>query len=397
MRVTVDGLHYFFLLIIAFSISLQFDYVFFNNYFFMPFLVVVSAFIFSLFFNIKEYVSLFFLVVFLAMVLLFVLVVGESEATEVRRAIVYPAYIIISVYTVNNLLQKIERARVEKLIRLTIMFCLLAVVVETYFRFTMPVLDLRFDNGDRVLSMVVEKLSFWEALKNRTFYAYKYSSIMFFDSNYVGLFLLPLMILNLFYLENIEVDRRCLVSLLVVLGLIFLTFSRSAIITAVAVLCLFFLYKAYKKSKSVVIFLLALLLIFSVYVSSYVFGLLMEDGSFVTKIGIFYSLAGNTETDIVGFLFGFGVVEGGYKYSYTEGAYAHAFIPLFIGQYGLIGLLLYFSFWVYFSSKVGFFGWLLFFSFLLSGLSLADPWQILNYFAMLLMLRYIRVSEHGEL
>lgn len=76
-------------------------------------------------------------------------------------------------------------------------------------------------------------------------------------------------------------------------------------------------------------------------------------------------------------------------------AYAHALIPLLLGQFGLIGLFLYLSVLAYLSYKAGFFGWLLFLVIMLSGLSLADPWQILNYFVFLIIGHARRLDTRG--
>ena len=89
--------------------------------------------------------------------------------------------------------------------------------------------------------------------------------------------------------------------------------------------------------------------------------------------------------DIIHILFGYGIDAGAKVYSYKEDAYAHALIPLLLGQFGILGTILFFFFFIYYSFKIGFFGWLLFFAIVFSGFSLADPWQVLNYFVLLIM------------
>src|SRR5690606_3785470 len=122
--------------------------------------------------------------------------------------------------------------------------------------------------------------------------------------------------------------------------------------------------------------------------------ILIQDSSFNTKINIFYSLNTIAEHGLINILFGYGVEAGGFIYSYKEGAYAHALIPLLIGQFGLIGLIAYFSFLIYLSFKVGFYGWLLSFAIFVSGLSLSDPWQVLNYFSFLVMARHTSFNKN---
>lgn len=383
---------YGFLLLIVISISLQFDYLFFNIYFFVPFLVVVSIFLFTLLMPIKSTNHIIFLFLFLLILLFTTFAISLSSAPEFKRTLVYPIYVILSFFVINKVLYKINKTQVEKLIRLTLYLCIFSVAIETFFRFYMPTLDLRNDNIDYIARVVSESPSFKEIISNQYFYAYKFSSIMFFDSNFVGLFLLPILILNLFY---IEISRKLIfkILLIVVLFLIFLTFSRSAIITATIVIYIYSMYIVMRWNKQ--FFFISLFLTFFLFSIGlfYLYTALIQDGSLKTKLGIFSSLNAIFENDLINIFFGYGVETGGTVYSYKEGAYAHALIPLLLGQFGLIGLIAYFSLLIYLSFKIGFYGWLLFFTIFTSGLSLADPWQILNYFSFLIMAHHTSFNK----
>lgn len=354
--------------------------------------MVLAAFLVAFMMPSKSVYQLFFLLFFILIVLFTTISISISSGSELKRTLIYSIYIILSVFVINKFLYKIDMYDLDKLLRLTLYLCILSVSIETILRFYLPTLDLRSDNASYIERVVDMSPTFLEIITSKYFYAYKFSSVMFFDSNFVGLFLLPVLILNLFY---IEVSGRKLFKflLVIVLLLIFTTFSRSAIITSIAVMYIYFLYVIMRWNKQV--FILTLFL--SAFIASlgliYLYSILLQDGSLNTKLNILSSLNTVFDHDLHNILFGFGVDVGGTIYSYQEGSYAHALIPLLLGQFGLIGLAVYLTFLMYFSFKGGFFGWLLFFSIFTSGFSLADPWQILNYFTFLIMAHYAYLKK----
>lgn len=386
----------FLLFLISFSVSFQFDYLFFNIPFFYPFLTIVSIFPIIILFPYKSIDQIVIFLLFISALFLFALFAGVYDSSELRRTLLYPGYIVISVFVVNKLLQKSTFGEINKVLRLTLYFCVAAVLIETFFRFYMPTLDLRSDIGQHVSRVADMQPSYVGFFVNQYFYVFKFSSIMFFDSNFVGLFLLPLLVLTLFYLQfnKNEIKFRWLSVLIFLLNL--LTFSRSAIISSVAVLYFYFMYKLMKKNSQLFFLVLLFSVLFLFVGLSDFLSLLLKDGSFYTKLSIFTSISSIFEHDLVHILFGYGVDAGGTIYSYRDGAYAHALIPLLLGQFGILGLVVYFTFFIYYSFKVGFFGWLLFFAIMFSGLSLADPWQVLNYFSFLIMAHFKRRSEYGK-
>src|SRR5690606_28920084 len=211
---------------------------------------------------------------------------------------------------------------------------------------------------------------------------------MFFDSNFVGLFLLPLLVVNMFYISCVRGGGVYYASFFFIVLLILATFSRSAIISAIISLYFYFLYICLLKYKR--FFLLAMFasMLSIPFLLIYTIEYFLIDGSFSTKLAIFQSLQSFFEHDLTKILFGYGVDYGGTIYTYKEDAYAHALIPLILGQFGILGVLVIIGFFSYYSFRIGFFGWLLFLVIMVSGLSLADPWQILNYISFLLMYHY---------
>jgi hypothetical protein len=194
----------------------------------------------------------------------------------------------------------------------------------------------------------------------------------------------------MFYLKKIRFASIFVATLILNMLLMILTFSRAGIATAVMLAYFFSLHHIYMKSK--LIFILYIFISFSVilFFTSSFLELFLEDGSFLSKIEIFKSLKSIWNNDLLNIFFGFGVVEGAYSYSYQEGAYAHALLPLILGQFGLIGLIIYVFILIRLAVVSGFYGLLLLISIFICGLSLADPLQIMVYFAFLIMASFIR-------
>lgn len=386
----------FLLLLIGISISLQFDYLFFNIPFLPPFLIIISVFFIAFSLPSNSIDGLVVFLFFISALFLFALLSGVYDFSGLRRTIVYPGYIVLSVFVVNKLLYKTTFPQLQKIIKLTLFFCVAAVCIETFFRFSMPTLDLRSDVGENVLRLIDRQSGYESFLGNQYFYAFKFSSIMFFDSNFVGLFLLPLLVLNLFCLNFYKEKKVLKFLLVIILILIFLSFSRSAIITSIAILYFYFMYNLIKKNVILFLFIIFFSLSFGFFGLISFFDLLLQDDSFETKLSIIRSINKVVDQDLVHVLFGYGVDKGGTIYSYREDSYAHALIPLLLGQFGIVGVSIYFSALIYYSFKVGFFGWLLFFAIIFSGVSLADPWQVLNYFCFLIMAHFIRLNGYKK-
>ncbi|MCF7487636.1 hypothetical protein L3V33_16875 [Vibrio sp. A2-1] len=73
----------------------------------------------------------------------------------------------------------------------------------------------------------------------------------------------------------------------------------------------------------------------------------LSDSSGSTRILIFQHTFSEFGSDTISeMFFGLGEGLGKIRFSYEEGAYAHALIPLLLGMSGLIGTATYFMFWV---------------------------------------------------
>lgn len=332
-------LRYFCLLVLSFSTAVQFDYLFFNISFFIPFFAALIVFAITFLVFASSLKQLLLLLFFVLSVVFFLLFFSLSNTDDLKRAVLYPGFIILFVYTANKLLCKIERVQLRSLTIVTLVSGVIAVLIETVFRFAFPLLDLPQENASYISELLSQKSNLKEMIFNQHFYAYKYSSIMFFDSNFVALFLLPLLVLALFCLQSFEQKKTFRVLILSILILILLTFSRAAIITSLVVMCFYFLYHLQRTNKQVFVLTLILSILFGLLSLNYFIALLSSDSSFGTKLDILASMKGIVEHDLIYVLFGFGVERGEEVYSYREGAYAHSLIPLLLGQFGIIGVL----------------------------------------------------------
>jgi hypothetical protein len=83
----------------------------------------------------------------------------------------------------------------------------------------------------------------------------------------------------------------------------------------------------------------------------FILSLIEKDYSFNTKLGVLEGMKKMSEYNINNILFGFGFSKGIYAYSYRDDAYGHLHIALIIGQYGILGLVLFIIFFFYMACK----------------------------------------------
>jgi hypothetical protein len=203
----------------------------------------------------------------------------------------------------------------------------------------------------------------------KSFYTFKFSPITAGDTNFLALRILYPMCLLLF-IEAYTHDKKWNKYIKLFFLFIILTLSRAAIVTATLLLIIKHLISIIKHKYYVLLFIEMLTGIFFVFV---VFAFLFKnDTSFMTKIEIFESLHKIHEVSLNNALFGFGINEGRFAYSYEKNAFGHSHLALIIGQFGILGLILYIIFFtgLYYKTKGGAF--YLIFAFFVSGFSLID-------------------------
>ena len=119
---------------------------------------------------------------------------------------------------------------------------------------------------------------------------------------------------------------------------------------------------------------------------------ILSDSSFQTKINIFENLFSRVDDiDLRTILFGGGYEKGGFLYSPNPAAYAHALIPLLLGQVGVIGCACYVATLAYVATRwhdARY--WIV--AFVLTGFSLSDPFEPYYFLPMVIYVRF-RNSE----
>lgn len=360
------------------STVLRFDSIFDGANRFIPYRVtilsIIVVFLFSFCFNNEMRVKLtnFKYSVILA---LFVLIFNFFWAHRYDDFIVFINGLLSFLYVIGGVLLVVrlsETLCINYLLKLRVIFLSISVFIfsiEAYIRFYHPELGL---NSNMDVGIITERMA--QGVSNDNFFYFKYGSVMFFDSNYIGLNLLPLIILSL-------VDYRYRKLFLLFLSvLVILSLSRSAIF---GFLSIFFLWFAYLHRRNPV-FIYLLSSVMGPILIYFVYGLVKDDASFITKIAIFESLSIAGDVTALELLFGFGLDKGPFIYSPNDNAYAHALIPLLLGQVGIIGCIVYFITWFFLIYRYGLPMFLGFFVLNLCGLSLADPWEVTYFYISVL-------------
>jgi hypothetical protein len=218
------------------------------------------------------------------------------------------------------------------------------------------------------------------------FYLAKINSPYMVDANAVGLYALIYLLLASYIIIKSWSSKIWKYKLIYTMLSVFvlLTLSRTAIAGLIVVMLIFVYKYLYNKFK---ILTITLYIVLAIFLIIYIFGVILEDGSGKTKLGVIESLIEiGPNLDLRGILFGFGINEGNYVYSYEAGKYSHLLIPMVLGQFGLIGFYIYFLYFAYilYLSK----GSLLIFYGVLAmvGLSYLHPFLETIYFANGLLL-----------
>lgn len=237
--------------------------------------------------------------------------------------------------------------------------CKSIIIMNTIVQVVMAIVlyDLYFD------------FSFDYFLEN--FYRYKIKTKHFYDTNALALFgLVNFSTLLYFYAYH---KKTIIIKLLLFfyLPLIMLCLSRAAFVA----LCFILFYHVYKQLTKFFKFVSfsALIILFLNYMSS-IFGAIYNDGSGISKIGIYSSLYENfPKQNFRTLFFGEGINQGNYTYSYEYGKYSHALISMLLGQFGFVGSIIYYLYfyihYMLFSSRILY----IFIPMFITGLSYLHP------------------------
>lgn len=244
----------------------------------------------------------------------------------------YPILISFSIlmYFVSKFIYaKIDRISFETFVSVFIFVNIWLLSIDFVYRFLHPkVLD-------------------WEYTSKDFFYMFKFSSIIFNDTNEVG-FMSLIMIIFLYCINKFKYMEVKKIYIIVLFILLFLTFSRAALIGFVTIAFIFYMKEKIKLNILVPSGILVLVVMFI-----YCFSFSMNDISDVSlksKFDIFIRTFDYLKTiDIRTFLFGIGYE----KSTSVLGIYGHNYISLYIIEFGFVGFLLLLNlfFSIYFDCK----------------------------------------------
>lgn len=259
-----------------------------------------------------------------------------------------------------------DLSRVQ-LVRISIYFIKFSVVlmgVEAAYRITHPIFFVPGSPVDHANS------------EDLIFYAYKMNSIMFLDSNFVGLYGLTVFFLA-HYINKFH-QKINIIWLLLLVGLIAATISRAAIISLIMTLVLVWIvgYKLPVKRVFILVVLGLILMIAAI-------GQFANDASLQSKFMIIELTQQYLErASISNLLFGIGL--GNTKLYLDIGA--HNFFVAYLMETGILGLILQVSIIIelFVMSKTR--AWPIILSFIVAGLSLAGHAVTSLYAAIILVI-----------
>lgn len=181
-------------------------------------------------------------------------------------------------------------------------------------------------------------------LLDRNFYLLKINSPFFIDSNAVGIYA-TLMLSLCFIFSRYLTRKKFLLYCIVISFFIVTSLSRSAYVATIFLI----LYYIYNLSHISLKYFMVCIFIFSllILVPSAI-DIIGSDGSGSTKLIIYSTILDKMENiPVLDILFGIGIEHGNYLYSYRDGMYSHAFIPMLLGEVGILGTVCYLIFILY--------------------------------------------------
>ena len=286
----------------------------------------------------------------LAFVLLFYFLIFQQifSTPNISAYVNFSFSIVVFIFS-YIVLHKTNTHTIVNISEKLVFFSLPLLIYEAYYRISNPVFFVDFAEKGR---------------EDLAFYYFKINSIMYQDSNFVGLFVLSIFFFLFYLKEYTNKNYFLLFSLLTIL--IFTTISRASILALVLFVILYpFRQKIYK--YRIFIFIFTIILVFTL------FPILLEyrtiDDSFSTKFGIFdKTIEYISSASFINLLFGVGF--GNAVEVLDIGA--HNFFVTYLVESGFTGLILVITMWSYILLKTKYKIGIVMFPFLLNGMSVAS-------------------------
>lgn len=200
------------------------------------------------------------------------------------------------------------------------------------------------------------------------FYKYKLGSPFFLDSNFAAIHGLLLLFFLLHFKSYIFNFRN---KLYLLSFIILATFSRAAIVC----LLLVFLILFFRRLKFLTKLCVSILILSFLFLLLY---FIIDDWSLQTKFTVWNKLLDH-DFGLVNLFFGYGVNIGKYVFGWDDGFTSHSLIPSLIGEYGLLGMLIYVSILLIIGNSLFFNRYYFFIIIMILGFSLFDPFEPLLF------------------
>lgn len=296
---------------------------------------------------------------------------SDDSLNNITKNIIELLYPLLVLLNLSFFSSHLNDKTLNKGLLLFLYFSIFLILIETFIRLNYP--EFAFKG----------EISEFLAEKNRnSIYIYKYGSIMFLDSNYTALHILALLGITL-SLNSIPTIPKTLTFIIITI-LLFCTFSRAAYIAYFIIIYIYILSYISIKNRFIVLSITLLSVMIFIITNH---NILPNDISFNSKLLTFKSLLKIQNTPIINIFFGYGFIDGGYIYSFREGAYAHTLIPLLLGEVGIIGLFIYISFLIrliyIYPRNIG----LVILPIIICGFSLVYPWDAIYIYTLFLLLK----------
>lgn len=282
----------------------------------------------------------------------------------------------ISCFVITTILCRfLNKKQVLSITNFMLLLNFLYIATETYWRITHPMLGRDRD----IIS------------ENTTFYIFKTNSFIISDSNSIGLMTIIFIFLSVYLYNYVSKNKIYIFYIIAFTILTILSFSRAAWIavffTGLIIFSIDFLKKHLfiylKQNKITIKFLMFILIVpvFTIFLLITIFCLLLQDGSFLTKI----DLARNIfdfflKSSIYQIIFGIGSSLDASDKIYQR--YPHNIILTYLTWVGLLGTSVVYYFWLCIYKITNKRSWLIFIPQIFAGISYTMPGLHLFYVSL---------------
>jgi hypothetical protein len=324
------------------------------------FLISFSALIASLYKNKDFYYNSMMLIsfVFIIYIVITQVFIERNQNNSVINVMFSLSLFIVSILALRNL----TNAKIINIGRKFVRFSIYLLILESLYRISHP------------------------HTAEISFYVYKFNSIMYQDSNFVGVFIICLFFFSYYLKRYFSVNLKYEMILLVILC--FLTFSRASILTLLLFGFTIILYNNWHiipRKKYIFSFTLVSVMLLILYLSG--------DASLLSKFYIIdVTFVFLRETSLYNILFGVGFGNTSEYLGYG----AHNFLVTYLMEAGVLGLIIMIVLLTDILRKTKYRAAIVLIPFLINGMSLAGH-AIPFLFAIFSMIYFLEVNKKKDI